>query len=203
MRTRPALVLAVVVLVLMSTTALSQAVEAPTYPPTPTPTPSVSPEIALEVYCYVEDIDIPLPQAQDNCSRLGEFGLSWEQTLDVLDAQAAVLATVVPQVVTGGDNSAPYPADGAWFAATPVLPDGWTVIECPFLGDDGDTVTNGAGQVLEAERLSYQDRQHVVCYRFIDEPAGPAPGVTERPTEVPRPTRIDAGGGGTAGAHTG
>lgn len=199
MRTRLAAVLALVVLVVGGTAALSQAAESPTYPPTPTPTaaPGESPEIALEVYCYLESTDIPQPQAQDDCARLGEFGLTWEQTLDVLDAGGAVLATVVPQVVTGGVSRAPYPADGGWIAPTPVLPDGWTVIECPFLGDNGDTITNGAGQVLEAERLSYQDRAHVVCYQYADDtPGDPTP--TPTPTEVTRPSRIDTGGGGTA-----
>lgn len=198
MRPRLRAVLALALLVVTATAALSQAVEAPTYQPSPTPTAGESPEIALEVYCYLDDLDVPQPQAQADCSRLGEFGLTWEQTLDVLDAAETVLATVVPQVVIGGDSSAPFPADGAWIAPTPVLPEGWTVIECPFLSDDADTVTNGVGQVLEAERLSYQDRRHVVCYEFRDEPGGATPGATGRPTEVPRPTRIDTGGGGTA-----
>jgi hypothetical protein len=72
-----------------------------------------------------------------------------------------------------------------------VLPDGWRVIECPFLGDQDDDITNGVKQVIEADRLPYIDRRHVVCYQRDGE---------ETPTdgEIPLPTRIDTGGGGTA-----
>jgi hypothetical protein len=187
-------VLAVFILAVIASAALSSTTEGPaTYPP--------AARISLEVYCYTDDLDIPLDEAEENCSQLGEFGLVWEQTLEVLDAEGAVIETVVPQVVA--DNSAVYAEDGGWRAPEPILPEGWTVIECPFLGDDDTTITNGTGLTFEAEDHTYEDRVHVVCYQLGEVPAPtpsptPAPTATAEPTQVPVPRRVDTGGGGTA-----
>jgi hypothetical protein len=86
----------------------------------------------------------------------------------------------------------PRPAGAAWRGADPVLPEGWRVIECPFLGDQDDDVTNGVGQVIQAEPLPYVDRRHVVCYQLTGDEAPTTNG------EIPEPSRIDTGGGGTA-----
>jgi hypothetical protein len=198
MRTRLAglPVLVVVLLAVVAPAAMSATTE------------GASRQIALEVYCYTTDIDVPQQQAAEQCDLLGEFGLVWEQTLEVLDAGGAVLTTVLPQVITA-QNAAPYPADGAWRATEPVLPEGWSVIECPF-GDVSDpTLTNGIA-TLEAENLPYVDRRHVVCYRLDEAPtpaptataspvASPTPSPAASPAPIPRPSRIDTGGGGTAG----
>lgn len=152
-------------------------------------------EIALEVYCYFAQgtvlLDASQAEAAEQCSQLGEFGRDWEQTLDVLDAESAIIATLLPQLVTD-DNAVIYPPDGAWRAPEPILPEGWTVVECPFL-DPESPLTNGVGQTVEAENLPYVDRVHVVCYW------SQAPTPTPTPTPVRTPTRIDTGGGGTAG----
>jgi hypothetical protein len=184
MRTPLTLLSALVLVVMAATAALSQESGAGTA------------EVALEVYCYLDDLDVSQSEAADLCSGLGEFGLTWEQTLDVLDADGEVLETVLPQLVTD-DNSAPYPPDGAWIGREPVLPDGWGVIECPFGEvDEPDAPTNGVGLVIEAEALPYQDRVHVVCYQFTEPEPRPTPSPS--PADVPTPRRIDTGAGGTA-----
>jgi len=157
-------------------------------------------EISLEVYCYPGSLDIPQAEAEENCSQLGEFGLVWEQTLDVLDAGGATIDTVIPQVVA--DDPAVYPPDGAWRAPSPILPEGWSVIECPFLSDDDTTITNGVETTIEAESHTYVDRVHVVCYQLAAAPSptpSPTATATPQPTQIPVPRRVDTGGGGTAG----
>jgi hypothetical protein len=144
--------------------------------------------IVLEVFCYGDDLDVPQSQAAQDCAALGEFGLTWEQVLDILDATGDVIDTAFPQILPDALPSG-YPTHGAWRASDPVLPDGWRVIECPFLGDADDAVTNGVGQVLEAEALPYVDRRHVVCYQRTGIDGG---------GEIPVPSRIDTGAGGTA-----
>ncbi len=161
----------------------------------PTEDESVLSEVAqirLEVFCYSDSLDIPQAQAADACAELGEFGLTWDQFLEVFDGDGTVTDIAVPQLLPTS-TAVDYQPDGAWRGSDPALPDGWAVIECPFLGDDGDDVTNGVGQVLEAEALSYVDRRHVVCYRFS---GGDAPTTDDG---IPLPSRIDTGGGGTAG----
>lgn len=150
--------------------------------------PAETAQIRLEVFCYSGDLDAPQSQAAQDCDALGEFGLTWEQLLDVLDADGQVIETAVPQTLPTA-TPVDYPRDGAWRGSDPVLPEGWRVIECPFLGDEGDDITNGVGQVIEAERLSYVDRRHVVCYQQTSD---------DQDGEIPVPTRIDTGAGGTA-----
>jgi hypothetical protein len=62
----------------------------------------------------------------------------------------------------------------------------------PLPRDQDDDLTNGVGQVIEAEPLPYVDRRHVVCYQFTEDKAPTTNG------EIPEPSRIDTGGGGTA-----
>lgn len=148
-------------------------------------------QIRLEVFCYSDSLDVPASQAADACAALGEFGRDWEQVLEVFDGDGVVTDIAVPQTLPTA-TPVDYQPDGAWRGADPVLPDGWSVIECPFLGDQDLDVTNGVGQVLQAEPLPYVDRRHVVCYLLTEDEA-PSPD-----REIPVPTRIDTGGGGTA-----
>jgi hypothetical protein len=148
-------------------------------------------QIRLEVFCYSDSLDVPQSQAADACADLGEFGRDWEQTLEVFDGDGALIDAALPQIVSTAP-SVGYPPDGAWRGTDPVLPDGWRVIECPFLGDQDDDVTNGVGQVLEAEPLPYIDRRHVVCYQLAEDET---PSTDD---EIPVPSRIETGGGGTA-----
>ena len=148
-------------------------------------------QIRLEVFCYSDSLDVPESQATDACAALGEFGRDWEQVLEVFDGDGVVTDIAVPQTLPTA-TPVEYQQDGAWRGADPVLPDGWSVIECPFLGDQDLSVTNGVGQVLQAEPLPYVDRRHVVCYLLTEDEA-PSPD-----PEIPVPTRIDTGGGGTA-----
>jgi hypothetical protein len=147
-------------------------------------------QIRLEVFCYSDSLDVSQSQAADDCADLGEFGRDWEQLLEVFDGEGAVTDTAFPQTLSTA-TPVDYLPDGAWRGSDPVLPEGWRVIECPFLGDQDDDVTNGVGQVLEAEPLPYVDRRHVVCYQFTGDEA-PTNG------EIPKPSRVDTGGGGTA-----
>lgn len=148
-------------------------------------------QIRLEVFCYSDSLDVSQAQAADACAALGEFGRDWEQVLDVFDGDDDIVDTAFPQILPTA-TPVEYSPDGAWRGSDPVLPDGWRVIECPFLGDQDVDVTNGVGQVLEAEALPYVDRRHVVCYRLTEE----EPPTTD--DEIPVPSRIDTGGGGTA-----
>jgi hypothetical protein len=148
-------------------------------------------QIRLDVFCYSDSLDVPRSQAADACADLGEFGRDWEQILEVFDGEGVVTDLAVPQTLSTA-TPVDYLPDGAWRGSDPVLPEGWRVIECPFLGDQDDDVTNGVGQVLEAEPLPYLDRRHVVCYQFTGDEAPTTNG------EIPVPSRIDTGGGGTA-----
>ena len=148
-------------------------------------------QIRLEVFCYYDSLDVSQSQAAGACADLGEFGRDWEQLLEVFDREGAVTDTAFPQTLSTA-TPVDYLPDGAWRGSDPVLPEGWRVIECPFLGDQDDDVTNGVGQVIEAEPLPYQNRRHVVCYQFTQDEAPTTNG------EIPVPKRIDTGGGGTA-----
>jgi hypothetical protein len=89
-------------------------------------------QIRLEVFCYSDSLDVPQSQAADDCADLGEFGRDWEQLLEVFDGEGAVTGTAFPQTLSTA-TPVDYLPDGAWRGSDPVLPEGWRVIECPFL----------------------------------------------------------------------